>query len=814
MKSRLLRLIPATGLLIILMTASIVGCDRQGATDTIIQIPNGDFEKGREDWTFYEGRGDCGITTRHVAGGKRALRIVGDRARKGAKVTGPMVACKGPGVIELRGKSLGFSGRHLGLYIHEFSADGKMLPNPSWGELGGTGGKWGALLRQVNLNEKTTHIRIFLLGYPGEGELIEVYLDDLHFVRPAMRIPPWESQYKLRPEDKDKLTPADVVGPDGVVYPNWKQVGVQGGIPKVPVALKLADVDARPGTDISALLDKACKDLGAKKGGAILIDEGTFYLDTPVNIRQSGIVIRGSGRDKTKIIFRGGVGVAGTDVGFYWPPENGIVGPDTQVAVHAYHMKLKRLTIYRDNKKVKTQIGDGAWTYALGITGKELIDAGGAGAAVLKAEAEYDDGRKVMVERKVTLSTTPQEVKSGPSFKGALFFWGAGLEGEEYLLAKDGKRGDTILTFKNIGDLKVGQKLDLHAPMTERFSNIIKDRGDRGAWKRVGYYEIKTINGKRLTINQPLRIDFPVVDGSYARRLNPIEKCGVEDLTIEHINRLPIDSVTFNWGWNCWVRNVKVIKTGRNGAYAWHSKWIEIRNCELDRAWNNDGGQAYAGFTRSADCLFVDCVVKKYRHGPVVQYGAMGCVFRNSTFDGSDLQWHAGWSTENLFENCIVRSYHGSGSYGYGAYATGSDDLGHGPNGPRNVVYNCDLTSEKSGVMLNGVNENWLFLHNRFVVKKGAGFVATSGSFDHIIRNNTFILRDGKSPMLQSRTPDCVGVDLVGNRLYGGNGKVYQGAPKLDRDEKNQSHPAAGDKLPPRPKADPPSIYEWQKAQP
>jgi len=44
---------------------------------------------------------------------------------------------------------------------------------------------------------------------------------------------PWESQYKIKPDQKDRLTAADVVGPDGIVYPNWTKCGVQGGISSV-----------------------------------------------------------------------------------------------------------------------------------------------------------------------------------------------------------------------------------------------------------------------------------------------------------------------------------------------------------------------------------------------------------------------------------------------------------------------------------------------------------------------------------------------------------------------------------------------------
>jgi len=42
--------------------------------------------------------------------------------------------------------------------------------------------------------------------------------------------PPWQGQYKIKPEQKVRFTAADVVGPDGIVYPNWTKCGVQGGM--------------------------------------------------------------------------------------------------------------------------------------------------------------------------------------------------------------------------------------------------------------------------------------------------------------------------------------------------------------------------------------------------------------------------------------------------------------------------------------------------------------------------------------------------------------------------------------------------------
>ena len=114
--------------------------------------------------------------------------------------------------------------------------------------------------------------------------------------------PPWPGQYKLRPSDKDHLTPADVVGPDGIVYPNWTRCGVEGGIPQVDVVTTIEEHGGRADDDQddSQALRAACAAAGRQGGGAVQLDEGIYYLDRPVTIRDNGVVIRGKGLDATR----------------------------------------------------------------------------------------------------------------------------------------------------------------------------------------------------------------------------------------------------------------------------------------------------------------------------------------------------------------------------------------------------------------------------------------------------------------------------------------------------------------------------------
>ena len=65
------------------------------------------------------------------------------------------------------------------------------------------------------------------------------------------------------------------------------------------------------------------------------------------------------------------------------------------------------------------------------------------------------------------------------------------------------------------------------------------------------------------------------------------------------------------------------------------------------------------------------------------------------------------------------------------------------------------------------------------------GFLLGAASFDHIIRGNTFILEDGKSPLLLYKTSDCGGIELENNRICGGTALASGlGKPQVDRNNR------------------------------
>ncbi|HUV65623.1 MAG TPA: right-handed parallel beta-helix repeat-containing protein, partial [Sedimentisphaerales bacterium] len=620
---------------------------------------------------------------------------------------------------------------------------------------------------------------------------------------------PWERQYKIKPDQTDRMTPADVLGPDGIVYPNWTKCGVQGGIPQVRAVNSIGDFGGKPNDNIddSKALAQACEAAGAKGGGAVLLDEGTYYLDRPVTVRHDNVVIRGKGQDKTHLIFRYAVP---QDRAVFYSPAPGVrVGPDTRIEMHARPTGLATMTIMIDDTVI------GTWTrgqhsgntFNFNQYGRAAIGKVPNGPHVLKGVAEYSNGTKLSGQIPIILDSAFKDSEPVADTRAAITFAGKGTIGAKFELAEDGKRGDMKLKLRSTAGLAAGDCIMIEGPATDRWKKLTRNAC---LWGTYRMYELVVtgVEGKTISVSQPLRIEFPVIDGSYVQKVVPIQRCGVESFSLEQTENLWISSVIFSHGWNCWAKDVTIKKCGRFPVYGSAAKWCEIRDCVFDDAWfKGGGGTAYTGWDRCWDCLMENVETFKMRHAPCFQWAASGCVIRKSVFHESDGQWHAGWTNENLIEQCVIESLQGNGGYGYGLWASPPEDKAHGPNGPRNAVYNCDVSSPKAGLWMGGMNENWLILHNRFVADSGPGVFAKPTSFDHIIRDNVFVVKDGKSPMVSLAAPDCMGIEVTANTLYGGNGKITSGKAEPALAQDNKTLPAGSA---PRPAPKVPSIYEWQ----
>jgi len=623
--------------------------------------------------------------------------------------------------------------------------------------------------------------------------------------------PPWKGEYKIRPSEKERLTEADVVGPDGLVYPDWTYAGVPGGIPDVPTKARLADFGGLPDDDRddSEALQKAVDQVGAQGGGAVRLAAGTYHLDRPVTVRHDGVVIRGSGAERTRLIFRYAIPAAGAT--FYRARPGDVVRADSWIHLHAVPGDLAALEIRVDGKRVARRERSKHWgnTFSLSVRGSTLSRGAAEGPHRLTGIAEYKDGIKKETTEEIELSRkTAPEPEPRPIYMGAISFVGTGSVGPRVALVADALRGSRQIKLQSTEGLLAGDRIVIEAPASPRWNRLVRNACRWGTYRRYRL-RIERVEGDTIHVNQPLRFTFPVVDGSYVEKIDVIRRSGVEDLSLEQIENLWIGGIAFSNAWECWARGVTVKNTGRHACYAVEAKWCEIRDSVFDDAqFKGGGGTAYVGWEKACDCLMENVTTYKMRHAPCVQWAASGNVIRKSTFHESDGQWHAGWTNENLFEQCTVDAKRGNGSYGYGMWASPPEDTAHGPNGPRNVVYNCDVRSPKTGVWMGGMNENWLILYNRFVVGSGPGVFAKTASFDHVIRGNVFALADPSQPAVRLATADCIGVEVIDNRIYSAAAlKFVSRAPLVQQN--NDYLPATED--PPLPKPPVPSIFEWQR---
>ncbi len=777
-------------------------------------LANGSFEQQLEGWKLDGPM--ASLSDKQAATGQYSLKITDDDGNVGSDVLAARVPVQA-GVYTLKGQVFPVSGSGLGIYLRFMDADGKVGPEESYifqrTVPSSPLGQWipfeltGAALKNVAFAEVWIH--------SFNNAKVVAYVDDLslEIARAETLSPPWKGTYKIKPSEKAKLTATDMVGPDGVVYPDWRYAGKPGGIPIVKVVAKIEDFGGKAGDDLddSDALEKGAEAVGQGGGGALQLGEGTYTLDRPVLISRDNVVLRGLGANRTKLIFR--YNKIGEAPSFAWPRPGQTIDANTWIEANADPNDLKALEIQVDGQRVTRRDKNfyANVTYSVTALGSDVLSKVADKNAVheLKIIAEYKDGKKQQSSASFrTTSAAPAEGVRIPRNTAAINFVGISKGGGHRPLARDGRRGQSTLLLQDASGLQVGSRISLTAPATPRWNKLVGNAAKWGDYRRYEF-QVTGVKGNEITLNQPLRLDYPTIDGATVEEIFPLRNCGVEDLYLEQTHNLWTSGILFSNAWECWARGVTVKKAGRFPLYGIYAKWLEIRDCVVDDAWiKGDGGTGYVGWDECYDCLMDGITTYKVRHAPLFQWSSAGNVIRRGVFHDSDAQWHAGWTNENLIEECVIESVTGNGGYGYGMLSTAPDDTNHGPNGPRDVVYNCDVSSPKSGIWMGGMNENWLFLHNRFTVGSGPGVFGQKASFDHIFKDNVFILKDNSQPAFMLRTPDCVGWELTDNTIVGGNGQLTGGLAEPLVATGNKML-ATGDVA--RPKPSVPSIFEWQR---
>lgn len=799
-----------------------------------IPIPDGDFESGGAGWNLESSAATATVAAGSGVAGSQGLRIESRSDDKDAFVTSPRIPVEAGVAYTLSWQGRMESGTGTNVYLRFFDAAGAELSRQEGRITTDKGFQWDAYKLDAIPPEGATEMDVFIQRptwrpFPYVAEIDNFLLS----AAPIRVTAPWEGTYKIRPDEAARLTAADVVGPDGKVYPDWTWAGVPGGIPDRPVVVRLAELGATDGSDISALLEQAAAKASAAGGGVVEIGEGTFSLDSPVMIFSDNVVLRGAGKDKTRLVFR--YHIPKGEIRFFRLKPDQVVGQNATLEFHANPAGLEALEWRSGDATLRRAVRKDHWgnTFGLRMSAREALSLLGEGPHALTAVAEYKDGSRV--EQSIPLILSKEWTgETAPIQLGAINFVGRGAVGDRIPLQADVKRGDRVLTLPPDHGLVVGDRLNVVAPASPRWRELV---GHNSPWEiqAQDLNEVVAVDGGRVTLRQPLRIAFPKEDGSFVQKFLVLQGAGLENLFLEQeivagpdgkrrrpspdskepTEDLWISGVIFNNVWGGWLRNATVKNAGRNATYFPMSKHIEVRDALFDDSlFKADGGTGYIGFDRSFDCLMDGVEARRMRHGPNAQWNSSGNVVRNSRFLGSDAQWHAGFAHENLYENNFIDARGTFGSYGHGLYASGPSSGLHGPQGPRNVVYNNDIICRKDGLHMLGSNEGWIILHNRFVMDgAGRAVFAKERSFDHIIEGNVFILRRPENPPVFLGS-DSVGVELVNNRFYGVSGPIAGfagGLTRLAKDEGNVAEAEVPVPVPDRPSPAVPSIFQWQR---
>lgn len=817
-----------------------LSCAHAVVPDVEVAVENGGFEQGLAGWTVTGSASRAESVAEAFREGARGLRLGAEKTAGDTMLVSARFPLESGRAYRLTFMTRVVSGGGMTGMLRFFDEQGNALDPGNYAD------------------ERAEMDSPFWRGYdvtatppPGAATVAIVIAEDGH--RPGLAYldqvelnafvpvfgPPRESVYKISPTDTARLTPADVPGPDGLVYPDWRKAGVSGGIPVIKTVVGPDYFAGYEGKDISGLLKDAMTLAAAAGGGAVEIPAGTFLLDQPVVLRQSGVVVRGAGKEKTRLIFQQHIPY-GELRSMCWTP-SGVIGPYGAFEIQAnpanlVGMRVTSGSVVLGDERLRDHWGN---RFAIRLRGALFLEKLGPGRHRLDAEVTYANGDRFTGQFEVEVSATPQPDETWIDQHGALIVAGGGLIGERVPLAATAKRGDNRVKLPRGHGFKPGDRLALEAPATPAWNKIVGNISPWGTF-RTNHYEVISADDESVVLAQALRIEFPLSDAPWVQRIRVVERAGFEGFTLEQkvfttemkgeiipltlwypIEDLWTNGVTFTYAWSCWVSDVKILNSGRNPLYLTRSKFCEVRGVDIDGAlFKGGGGTGYVGFETSFDCLMENVTTRNMRHAPNVQWGAAGNVVRDSRFIGCDGQWHAGWTQENLYENNVIEQTAAdaaNGAYGHGLFASGPKSGAHGPQGPRNVVYNNDIVAPKDGVHMLGGNEAWFILHNRFRLAEGRGIYGKERSFDHVIRDNVFILENVSGPGVLFGSPDCTGIEVTGNRFYGDVREVAGFTARLGtyaRVNGNTVDPIPAQDTPSRPQPLVPSIFLWQRNQP
>lgn len=242
------------------------------------------------------------------------------------------------------------------------------------------------------------------------------------------------------------------------------------------------------------------------------------------------------------------------------------------------------------------------------------------------------------------------------------------------------EKGSSKIEVSDVSNFTIGQGGEI------RQEDIVPPTASWGALAVGQMVKIVAIEGKFLTIDPPLHLDYSLSKNPEIIPVSFIRQVGIEDLHIKRIESGNISSnVSIVRAVDSWIRRVESDYTQKYHFSIARSLHIEIRDSYIhDAKSKGDGGQGYGvSLARYVTSVLVENnIFSELRHAMIVQIGVNGCVFgynyaeRNYSDDGWDKTYisiHGHYPFMNLYEGNIV------GRVGIADY--------WGPSGPGNTFF-------------------------------------------------------------------------------------------------------------------------------
>jgi len=267
--------------------------------------------------------------------------------------------------------------------------------------------------------------------------------------------------------------------------------------------------------------------------------------------------------------------------------------------------------------------------------------------------------------------------------------------------------GASSFTVENASKLSVGDNIEIHKPITEKWiefmqmDNLVRD-GKPQTWIKAGSSIITeriiaSINENRITLTVPLADSYnsrftdnntTVVVVNHIKRL---KNAGVENLQIISPDQAVNHSEALYYALNingedCWARDIDCIETMESVRIG--GRRITLERVNVIRNALHVGASKPAEFAPNGGQILVkDCSVE----GDNIWFVAVGAgqtgpiVFLNCIFKGNGrIEGHQRWSTGMLFDNCILPDG------GIDFKNRGSMGSGHGWGTAWSVAWNCE----------------------------------------------------------------------------------------------------------------------------